>query len=197
MTTTAVIACGALVGHVQEIAQRNNLDIYIEAIDPLLHNRPKEIPPTVEQAIERLSVTYSKIAIAYADCGTYGALDDVCQRYNLSRLSGQHCYDVFVGAKNLQKEFDAQPGTYVLTDYLVRTFRQSVEEQLGLDRYPFLRDDYFHSYQRLLWLAQRQTPELLETAQQISLKLDLNLEIIDVGDVLLEEQLLNLVGMRN
>lgn len=193
MTTTAVIACGALVGHVQDIAQRNNLDLHIEAIDPLLHNRPKEIAPKVEQEIIRLSAIYSSVAIAYADCGTYGALDDVCQRFNLKRLTGQHCYDVFVGAKNLQAQFDAEPGTYVLTDYLIRTFKRSVEEQLGLDKYPFLRDDYFHSYSRLLWLAQSPTSGLQNAADEIAKKLDLNLEVIHVGDLLLEQQLLSLI----
>ena len=194
MNKTAVIACGALIGHVQAIAQRNQLDLHIEAIDPLLHNRPNEISPAVEREIKKLIPNFQKVVLAYADCGTYGELDEVCQRYNLNRLTGQHCYDVFVGAQALQREFDAEPGTYVLTDFLIRTFKQSVEQQLGLDRYPFLRDDYFHSYRRLLWLAQRKTPELTKAAQQISRKLALELEILDVGDVLLEKQLLALVS---
>jgi len=194
MTTNAVIACGALVGHVQEIAQRNNLDLHIEALDPLLHNRPKEIAPAVEKEITRLSVSYPNLAIAYADCGTYGALDEVCERFNLKRLTGQHCYDVFVGAEKLKHEFEAEPGTYVLTDYLVRTFKRSVEEQLGLDKYPFLRDDYFHSYRRLLWLAQHPSKELSSAADQIAEKLGLKLELLHVGDVLLEQQLLALVA---
>ena len=194
MTTTAVIACGALVGHVQEIALRNDLDLYIQAIDPLLHNRPSEIAPAVEREIARLSVIYPNLAVAYADCGTYGALDELCVRYNLKRLVGQHCYDVFFGAKNLQNEFESEPGTYLLTDYLVRTFKQSVESELGLDKYPFLRDDYFHGYRRLLWIAQHPTAELNIAADQIAKKLNLNLEVIHVGDMLLEQQLLTLVA---
>ena len=42
---------------------------------------------------------YDRIAIAYADCGTYGALDEVCARHGLARLGGAHCYDVYAGGR--------------------------------------------------------------------------------------------------
>ena len=41
---------------------------------------------------------------------------------------------------------DDQPGTYFLTDFLARTFEHTVWRELGLDRYPELRDDYFGNY---------------------------------------------------
>ena len=51
--------------------------------------------------------------------------------------------------------FEAEPGTYVLTDFLVRSFARTVVAELGLDRYPELRDDYFAHYTRMVWLAQQ------------------------------------------
>ena len=191
--STAVIACGALSGHILDIVERNELEVTIESIEPLFHNQPTEIAPAVEDAIKRLQPTHSKIAIAYADCGTYGELDSVCEYYGIPRLEGETCYDVFATAERIREEFEAIPGTYVLTDYLVKSFRRSVIQELGLDRYPHLRDDYFHSYERLLWLTQRQTPELLRAAQEASELISLPLEIVHVGDQHLEKQLLALI----
>ena len=192
--SVAVIACGALAAHVHEIAERRDLDLHVEPINPLLHNRPEGIAPEVEKMILELQPTHSHIAIAYADCGTYGALDALCQKYDVQRLAGDHCYDVFATAEKMKAEFEKVPGTYVFTDYLVKTFRRSVMNEMGLDRYPELRDDYFHSYKRVLWLAQHQTVELEAAAKDAAELIGLPLEIIHVGDQHLEEQLLQLIG---
>lgn len=190
----AVIACGALAGHVHDIAERRNWDVHVEPLNPLLHNSPQKITPEVERLILELTPVHDSIAIAYADCGTYGALDAVCESHGLQRLAGDHCYDVFATAEKMKAEFEAIPGTYVLTDYLIKTFRRSVMNEMGLDRYPELRDDYFHSYNRVLWLAQRRTSELEEAARDAAQLIDLPLEIIEVGDIHLEEQLAVLIG---
>ncbi len=79
--------------------------------------------------------------------------------WSLQRLAGLHCYDVFGGAERLQTFFDEQPGTYVLTDFLVKSFARTVVAELGLDRYPELRDDYFGNYTRVVWLAQEPDDE--------------------------------------
>jgi hypothetical protein len=192
----AVIACGALAAHVHEIADRRNLDLRIEPVNPLLHNRPEGIAPEVEKLILELQPIHDQVAIAYADCGTYGAIDQLCDKYQVSRLSGDHCYDVFATAEKMKAEFEAEPGTYVFTDYLVKTFRRSVMVEMGLEKYPELRDDYFHSYKRVLWLSQHQTPELEAAAQDAAQLIGLPLEIIHVGDAHLEEQLLALIGSK-
>jgi hypothetical protein len=192
----AVIACGALAAHVHEIADRRNLDLHVEPVNPLLHNRPEGIAPEVEKLILELQPNHDQVAIAYADCGTYGAIDQLCDKYQVSRLSGDHCYDVFATAEKMKAEFEAEPGTYVFTDYLVKTFRRSVMVEMGLEKYPELRDDYFHSYKRVLWLSQHQTPELEAAAQDAAQLIGLPLEIMHVGDAHLEEQLLALIGSK-
>ena len=193
--SAAVVACGALAGHVHEIAARRSWDIHVEPINPLLHNRPEGIAPEVDRLLTQLRPSYDQLAVAYADCGTYGALDVVCESHSVSRLAGDHCYDVFATAEKMKAEFDKVPGTYVLTDYLVKTFRRSVMNEMGLDRYPELRDDYFHAYERIVWLSQNQSPELEEAARDAAQLIDLPLEIIHVGDVHLEEQLAMLLGV--
>lgn len=192
----AVIACGALAAHVHEIADRRDLDLHVEPVNPLLHNRPEGIAPEVEKLILELQPAHDQVAIAYADCGTYGAIDQLCEKYQVARLSGDHCYDVFATAEKMKAEFEAEPGTYVFTDYLIKTFRRSVMVEMGLEKYPELRDDYFHSYKRVLWLSQRQTPELAVAAQDAAQLIGLPLEIMHVGDTHLEEQLMALIGAK-
>jgi hypothetical protein len=192
--SVAVVACGALSAHIHEIAARRNWDLHVEPLNPMWHNTPKDITPAVRKSVLELQADHEKVVVAYADCGTYGALDAVCDELNVSRLAGEHCYDVFATAEAMRAEFEKIPGTYVLTDYLVKSFRRSVMEEMGLAKYPELRDDYFHSYERVLWLAQHRTPELEQAAIDAAKLIDLPLEIVQVGDRHLEEQLEQLIG---
>ncbi|GAB2466128.1 DUF1638 domain-containing protein [Jatrophihabitans fulvus] len=163
-------------------------------LPPLLHNQPQRIAGAVETLADELSRAYAHIAVGYADCGTYGALDEVCERRGFRRLSGLHCYDVFGGASRVAQLFEAQPGTYVLTDFLVRSFARTVVQELGLDRYPELRDDYFGSYTRVVWLAQQPDDELHALARQAADRIGLPLTVIDTGHAGLERELAALVA---
>ena len=98
----------------------------------------------------------SRAVLAYADCGTYGALDKLAAQAGVSRLPGLHCYDLYAGAAAIEQLFAEEPGTYLLTDYLIKSFERSVIQPLGLDRYPELWPDYFGHYRRLVWLVQQQ-----------------------------------------
>ncbi len=189
-----MVACGAIARHVAEVATRRGWPVDVHPLPPLLHNRPERIAAEVERTVTRLRRRYAHIAVGYADCGTYGALDEVCARLDVRRLPGAHCYDVFAGAERLATLLAAEPGTYVLTDYLVTSFTRSVVVELGLDRYPELRDVYFGHYRRVLWLAQHPTPRLRAAAEQAAIQLGLPLETLVVGDALLEEALADLLA---
>jgi Protein of unknown function (DUF1638) len=177
-----VVACGALAIHVKAIAQRLGLDVQVQPLPALLHNRPELIAPAVREALEGQDV----VAVAYADCGTYGALDEVLG--DVPRLAGAHCYDVLAG-EHAQAALEDEPGTYFLTDFLARTFEHTVMRELGLDRHPELRDAYFGHYTRVLWLAQRPTPATRAAAERAAALLDLPLEVREVGEEALERQL--------
>lgn len=190
----ALIACGAIAQPAAEIAARNGWPVDVSPLPPLLHNQPQLIAGEVRELAVRLAAAYETVAVGYADCGTYGALDDVCRELGLRRLPGLHCYDVYAGADRLQRFFDEQPGTYLLTDFLVRSFARTVEQELGLDRWPELRDDYFGSYTRVVWLAQRPTAELRALAEHAADRIGLPLTVVETGDAGLERAIAALVN---
>jgi len=148
----------------------------------------------VDRLAADLEGRYTKVAIGYADCGTYGALDEVCRELGIPRLEGLHCYDLYSGSERLERFFDEQPGTYVLTDFLVRSFGRTVVAELGLDRHPELRDDYFGNYTRVMWLAQRPTLGTKLAAERAAAALGLPLEVREVGDAGLERGLAELLS---
>src|SRR5689334_15452833 len=184
-----VIACGALGAHLREIIARRDWPVELHCLPALLHNRPGQITPHAERIARGALARGRRVALAYADCGTYGALDELCARLGLRRLPGLHCYDLLAGPSRVAELFDAEPGTYVLTDFLVRSFRRSVLTELGLDRYPELWPDYFGHYRRVVWLAQDRNPDLEAEAGRVAARFGLPLTIVDTGTSRLEREL--------
>ena len=97
---------------------------------------------------------FKKIFFAYADCGTGGDIDRLCEREGISRIAGPHCYSFFSGNDAFEAKADEDLLSFFLTDFLARQFEAFVIEPLGLDRYPQLKDTYFGNYRKLVYLSQ-------------------------------------------
>ena len=94
-----VIACGAIAREVIAIRDTNGLShIDLQCLPAIWHAHPEKIAPGVERAIaEARAEGFSRIFVGYADCGTGGLLDRVCEREGVERIAGPHCYSFFAG----------------------------------------------------------------------------------------------------
>ncbi len=177
-----VIACGALAREITELKQSYGWNhLRLKCIDARLHNRPDEIPRRVRALIRENRASFEHIFVAYADCGTGGMLDRVLREEGVERLRGAHCYDFYAGRKRFAALSSAEPGTFYLTDFLVRHFERLVIEPLRLDEHPELRDAYFGNYTRVVYLSQIRDPEMLVAAELAAARLSLPFEHVHCG----------------
>jgi hypothetical protein len=189
---TALIVCGALAREVLVLKERHAWDADVLGVPALLHNRPDRIPPAVLRRIREARSRYARVIVVYGDCGTGGGLDLALQAEGVERVSGPHCYEMYAGGQ-FNGLMDEAPGTFFLTDYMVRSFDHLVIEGLGLDRHPELRDEYFRNYTRALYLAQTDDPELEARARWAANSIGLPLEVRSVGYGELETRLVELM----
>jgi len=189
----AIIACGALAREVLELRDRYGWFADVVGVPVLLHNTPNRIPPAVRRRIRELRATHSRVVVVYGDCGTAGGLDAALAEEGVERIAGPHCYEIYA-AGEFAPIMDEAPGTFFLTDYLVGSFDHLVLENLGLDRYPELRQDYFGNYTRVVYLVQRPDPQRLARAHWAADQLGLPLEVRHVGLGALETRLVELMS---
>ncbi len=183
-----VIACGALAREIGAITKGCGLDhIDLACLPASLHNTPDRIPAAVQAAIAIGRKTHTHIFVAYADCGTGGALDRVLHDEGIERLAGPHCYAFYSGVEQFLAAGDADMRSFFLTDFLARQFETLVIRPLGLDRHPELRDAYFGQYEALVYLAQTDDAALNVAATAAASRLGLRYErrFVGYGDLAL------------
>jgi hypothetical protein len=174
---TLLIACGALGREIAALRRVNgwkSLDVH--CLPAQLHNRPERIAPAVRAEIHANRARYARIFVVYADCGTGGTLDAVLKEEGVERLPGAHCYEFLATPRVFAQLAEAEPGTFYLTDFLLRHFERLVVRTLGLDRHPELAGEYFRNYRKLVYLAQVETPGAVERARQIAARFGFDFE---------------------
>lgn len=184
----AFIICGALAREVLDIIHRHGWSVDVYGVPAIDHMFPDRIAPDVARKYHAIRAKYDRVLVIYGDCGSRGALDAFLAEHRLERIKGPHCYEMYGGGlfEDLMAE---EPGTFFLTDFLVRGFRGTVWRGLGLDRYPELKDEYFRNYRRIVYLAQTEDESLYAKARDVAKTLDLPLEIRHTGYGLLERRL--------
>lgn len=162
-----VIACGAIARELVRIRELNGWHhVEFQCLPPELHNRPEKIPAAVLEMIEARRDHYARLFVGYADCGTGGLLDKALHGTGVERIPGAHCYEFFAGGADFHALAEEEPGSFYLTDFLVRHFERLVIRGLGLDRQPALLPVYFGNYRRVVYLAQTEDAELQSLARR-------------------------------
>ena len=177
-----VIGCGAIAREILAVCEANGLEhIDLTCLPAQWHLYPDRIAPGVKTAIDEARRDgFEKIYVAYAECGTGGMLDKVCEEEGVERIAGPHCYSFFAG-NDLFAEWDDDIDAFFLTDFLARQFESFIVEPLGLAKHPELRDMYFGNYRKLIYLSQKQDPDLQEKARKAADYLGLEYEFRFTG----------------
>jgi hypothetical protein len=190
-----VIACGALAHEIAALRRANGwASLDVVCLPPELHNRPERIAGAVREKIRQHQKDYDGIFVAYADCGTQGELDRVLAEEGIERIPGAHCYEFFAGPGVFAELARAEPGSFYLTDFLLRHFDRLVIEALGIDRHPELQQVYFGNYRRLVYLAQAPAPGAEEAARAVADRLGLELVVRHTGYGGLQSSLVSFAG---
>ena len=192
-----IIGCGALVRELREVAARNGGGLLeVECLPAIMHNRPEKIPDAVRRRVQRAKASgaFRTILVGYMDCGTGGLLDRVCSEEGVARLPGAHCYELYAGADAFAGLQEAEPGTFYLTDYLVRHFDRLIMKGLGISEHPELLEIYFGNYTRVVHLAQTDDDRLARSAEQAAACLGLRCERIFTSITGLERRIVELTG---
>lgn len=178
-----VIACGMIAREILAIKERHGLsNLELVCLPAQYHYHPEKIAPAMEAAIlEARQEGVKHILAGYADCGTGGHLDTVCEKHGVSRIEGPHCFAFYQGMKAYDAIADDDMTAFYMTDFLCRQFDAFFLKPLGLDRYPELAADYFGNYERLVYLAQTDDKSLDQVAENAAKMLGLTYERRSTG----------------
>ena len=170
-----VIACGALAKEITALIRMNNwTHLQLRYLPAKLHNEPNKIPQNIRKNLINAQNKFSQIFIGYADCGTGGKLDNLLEEFGVQRLPGAHCYEFFSSNQTFSKMLEEEPGSFFLTDFLVKSFEKLIWQGLKINNHPELLNIYFRHYKRLVYLAQTESQALQTQAQEIAQRLGLN-----------------------
>ena len=155
----------------------------VTALPAIWHNFPDRIPTGVEAKATqaRKDRADRPIFVGYADCGTGGLLDEVCERLDLRRIAGPHCYSFFAGEARFNALAEEELGSFYLTDFLARHFETLIWEGMGLSANPEMLDAMFGGYRRLVFLAQTEDAALTDRAREAADKLGLEFQRVFTG----------------
>ncbi|MEM7290721.1 MAG: DUF1638 domain-containing protein [Pseudomonadota bacterium] len=141
------------------------------------HHHPERIAPEMDKAITQARKDgFDHVFVGYADCGTGGEIDKVCEKHGVARIAGPHCFSFYIGNQEFGQSDDAYLTTFFITDFLARHFDTFMMKPLGIDRHPELLEIYFAHYTRALYIAQTKDPELEVKARAVAATLGLEYE---------------------
>ena len=180
---TIFIACAALGREVKAIIKRHGWNADFQAIDAKLHLRPEKIGPAVEERLAKIDGQYERRVVVYGHCGAFD-LDGILEKYGAVRPLGPHCYEQY-GGQAFVEAMKEEPGTFILTDFLIRAWDKFVVKGLKMDKHPALKEMMFYQYRQVVYFSQEEDKALIEKAREIAewLDLPLNIQHVEYGDL--------------
>lgn len=191
---TLFLVCAALGREVRAIVAAHGWDADIVSINAAYHLYPSKIEQAVERYLLETDGRYRRRVVVYGHCGAFG-LDEILDRHGAVRPLGPHCYEMY-GGERFAAALKEQPGTYILTDFLIRAWDRLVVRGLGIDRHPRLKTLFFRHYTRLLYFSQEEDETLVAKAREIAAWLGLPLTVKHVGYGDLERRLVAIMDGR-
>ncbi len=134
------------------------------------------IPDAVEKAVQEHRPHYDRILVVYADCGTGGLLAKRSAELGVEMVPGPHCYAFFAGNETFATWVETEIRSFYLTDFLARHFDTFVWRPMGFERHPELIAMMLNGYEKLVYLAQTDDPELDARAREAAERLGLSYE---------------------
>ncbi|MDX1524176.1 MAG: DUF1638 domain-containing protein, partial [Anaerolineae bacterium] len=128
---TLFIACGALAKETKQLIDKYDWPVELKAIPALYHATPLRITEALDTMLTAIRANYDKVIVVYGYCGAVG-IDQVLEKHNAVRVSGPHCYEMYAGALPFDQIMAEEPGTFFLTDWLLRAYDKAVLAGLGL-----------------------------------------------------------------
>jgi hypothetical protein len=173
-----VIACGMIAREILAAKEQLGLGhLELTCLPAEFHYYPDRIAPAMDAAIVKAKAEgYRHIFVGYADCGTGGLLDKICEKHGVERMEGPHCFAFYQGNAAYRAMGDDDMTSFYMTDFLCRQFDAFFMKPLGLDRHPELAADYFGNYEKVVYLAQTNDPRLDQIAEDAARMLGLAYE---------------------
>lgn len=191
--TLRIIACGMIAREVMAVNKQLGFDhIDLKCLPASYHHHPEHIAPEMDKAITRArNEGFEHIFVGYADCGTGGELDKVCEKHSVKRIEGPHCFSFYMGNKAFEEADGEHLTTFFITDFLARHFDTFMKRPLGLDKHPELLEMYFSNYTKALYLAQTKDKQLVDNAKAAAQFLGLEYEYRYTGYGDLSDAIMN------
>lgn len=162
-----VIACGAIAREIVDICAQNGLShVDLTCLPAIWHVYPGKIAPALREKIaEARAEGIQHIFVGYAECGTQGQIDKICEEEGIARIAGPHCYAFYTGVEKFLAECGEEITAFYLTDLIARQFEAFIIEPMKFDQHPELIPMVFGNYTKIVYLAQTEDPELQRKAK--------------------------------
>ncbi len=120
-----VLACGAIAREVLAVISLNGwTHVDVRCLPAKLHSTPDRIPGAVDAKLAELSGRYERVFVAYADCGTGGALDLVLESTRSRAAAGRALLRVPCGERRVGRDAGAasrRPSTSRTSSHAIST----------------------------------------------------------------------------